>query len=80
MAPAFPVGRNTADQPLMDSTPYGSGPDDSITDTTEAAAVTHHMATIGGAASRRASRALIHNQAITPPTANPARKTIQVAT
>ncbi|HET7879547.1 MAG TPA: S8 family serine peptidase [Acetobacteraceae bacterium] len=36
------------DQPLLDTTAYGSGPDDSITDTTEAAAVTHHAATMGG--------------------------------
>src|SRR6185312_12739507 len=36
------------DQPLLDTTAYGSGPDDSITDATEAAAVTHHVATFGG--------------------------------
>ena len=27
-------GQPTADQPLIDTTAYGSGPDDSITDTT----------------------------------------------
>ena len=27
---------------------YGAGPNDSITDATESAAITHHMATIGG--------------------------------
>ena len=36
------------DQPLLDLTPYGGGPEDSITDTTEAAAITHHVATVGG--------------------------------
>lgn len=40
--------QSQADQPLLDSTPYGAGPDDSITDTSEAAAVTHHVATVGG--------------------------------
>lgn len=38
----------SSDQPLLDTTAYGAGPDDSITDTTENAAVTHHVATIGG--------------------------------
>jgi carboxypeptidase C (cathepsin A) len=37
-----------ADQPLLDTTAYGSGPDDAITDVTEAAAITHHVATVGG--------------------------------
>jgi carboxypeptidase C (cathepsin A) len=36
------------DQPLLDTTPYGSGVDDSVTDTTEAAAITQHAATING--------------------------------
>ena len=39
---------NPADQPITDNLAYGSGPDDSITDTTEAAAVTHHVANLGG--------------------------------
>jgi carboxypeptidase C (cathepsin A) len=38
----------TADQPLSDTDVYGSGPHDSVTDTTEAAAVTHHRVTING--------------------------------
>jgi len=37
-----------SDQPLLDTTPYGSGKDDSITDTTESAAVTQHSITING--------------------------------
>jgi carboxypeptidase C (cathepsin A) len=36
------------DQPLQDDTACGNGPDDSVTDTTEAAAITHHTITIGG--------------------------------
>jgi carboxypeptidase C (cathepsin A) len=36
------------DQPLQDDTAYGNGPDDFVTDTTEAAAITHHTITIGG--------------------------------
>ncbi|KVE23821.1 peptidase S1 [Burkholderia singularis] len=36
------------DQPLFDPLAYGNGPDDSVTDTTEAAALTHHTAKIGG--------------------------------
>src|SRR5271166_1101103 len=37
-----------SDQPLLDTTQYGSGKDDSITDTTESAAVTQHSITING--------------------------------
>src|SRR5271155_2066920 len=36
------------DQPLLDTTPYGSGVDDSVTDTTENAAITPHTATNNG--------------------------------
>jgi carboxypeptidase C (cathepsin A) len=36
------------DEPLLDTTPYGSGKDDSVSDTSERAAVTHHRATIDG--------------------------------
>jgi len=39
---------NGADQPCADTTAYGNGPQDSITDTTENAAITHHSVTIGG--------------------------------
>jgi carboxypeptidase C (cathepsin A) len=38
----------TPDQPLIDTTLYGSGKDDSVTDTIENAAVTHHTASING--------------------------------
>lgn len=36
------------DEPLLDQTPYGSGKDDSISDTTENASVTQHTITING--------------------------------
>jgi carboxypeptidase C (cathepsin A) len=37
-------------EPLLDTTPYGSGKDDSVSDTSEKAAVTRHTATINGKA------------------------------
>jgi carboxypeptidase C (cathepsin A) len=36
------------DQPLLDTTPYGSGVNDSVSDVTENAAITQHSITIGG--------------------------------
>ena len=36
------------DQPFFDPVAYGNGPDDSVTDTTENAAITHHSIQIGG--------------------------------
>ena len=42
------AGTGSADIPLFDSTAYGNGPRDNVTDITEAAAVTHHTATIAG--------------------------------
>jgi carboxypeptidase C (cathepsin A) len=40
--------RRQNDQPFHDDVAYGNGPDDFVTDTSEAAAVTHHTTTIGG--------------------------------
>ena len=37
-----------SDQPFFDQTAYGNGPDDSITDVSESAAITHHTAALGG--------------------------------
>jgi carboxypeptidase C (cathepsin A) len=45
------------DQPLLDTISYGSGKDDSVTDTTENAAVTHHTASINGKTIRYTARA-----------------------
>ena len=46
-----------ADQQLVDTTPYGSGPDASVSDTTEQAAVTRHVASVGGKAIPYTARA-----------------------
>src|SRR5580693_4235259 len=51
------VRQVASDQPLLDTTPYGAGPDDSVSDTSESAAVTHHSATIGGATIAYTARA-----------------------
>src|SRR5215469_18214098 len=54
------VGRDAdtlSDQPLLDTTEYGSGPDDSISDATENAAVTQHRITISGATISYTARA-----------------------
>ena len=45
------------DQPLLDTTPYGSGRDDSISDVAENAAVTQHRITINGTAISYTARA-----------------------
>jgi carboxypeptidase C (cathepsin A) len=44
----MPTEQAVSDQPLVDPTPYGAGKDDSVTDASEAAAVTHHSITING--------------------------------
>jgi carboxypeptidase C (cathepsin A) len=43
-----PVRDTSRDQPLNDTTAYGNGPNDSVTDTTERAAITHHQIALGG--------------------------------
>lgn len=48
MDESVPVQPRLFDQPLLDTTDYGSGPDDSISDATENAAVTQHSITISG--------------------------------
>ncbi|WP_207210836.1 S10 family serine carboxypeptidase-like protein [Lichenibacterium minor] len=45
------------DQSLLDTTPYGAGPDASIADPQERAAVTHHSVTVNGAAIPYTARA-----------------------
>src|SRR3546814_11160543 len=40
------IGRK--DQPCHDPAAYGNGPDDSVTDATENAAITHHRIKLGG--------------------------------
>ena len=46
--PLHVAGTAGHDEPFFDSVAYGNGPDDSVTDTTEAAAVTHHSIMLGG--------------------------------
>lgn len=41
------AGSHSGDEPFFDPVAYGNGPDDSVTDTTEAAAVTHHTILLG---------------------------------
>jgi carboxypeptidase C (cathepsin A) len=67
-----------ADQPLTDTTAYGSGADDSITDVTEAAAITHHVATIGGVPIPYTATAG-HLVAVDPLSSKPAAKFFYVA-
>ena len=67
-----------ADQPLLDTTAYGSGPDDQITDTTEAAAVTHHVASFGGVPLPYTATAG-HLVAVDPVSSRPAAKLFYVA-
>jgi carboxypeptidase C (cathepsin A) len=43
-----PVRDAEQDQPYADPVAYGNGPQDSVTDATEAAAVTHHRIALGG--------------------------------
>jgi carboxypeptidase C (cathepsin A) len=66
------------DQPFLDTTAYGSGPDDSITDATENAAVTHHVAVLNGGALPYTARAG-HLVAVDPSSSKPAAKFFYVA-
>jgi carboxypeptidase C (cathepsin A) len=49
MNEAIHAQKPQADQPLVDTTPYGSGKDDSVSEATDNAAITHHAITISGA-------------------------------
>jgi len=66
------------DQPFADNTAYGMGPDDSVTDATEGAAVTHHQVVIGGRAIAYTATAG-HLVAIDPGSSQPAAKFFYVA-
>jgi carboxypeptidase C (cathepsin A) len=60
------------DQPFLDTTEYGSGPDDSISDATENAAVTQHSITIKKATisyTARAGHLVTHDQYSARPSA-----------
>jgi carboxypeptidase C (cathepsin A) len=45
---ALSASHHAGDQPFFDPVAYGNGPDDSVTDATENAAITKHSLTIGG--------------------------------
>jgi carboxypeptidase C (cathepsin A) len=66
------------DEPLLDTIPYGSGKDDSVSDTSERAAVTHHRVTIDGARIAYMARAG-HLVTADPYTARPAAKIFYVS-
>ena len=66
------------DEPFLDTIPYGSGKDDSVGDTSERAAVTHHRASIDGATIAYTARAG-HLVTVDPYTAQPAAKIFYVA-
>ncbi|MDR5671369.1 peptidase S1, partial [Burkholderia cenocepacia] len=66
------------DQPFFDPVAYGNGPDDSVTDTTEAAAITHHTILIDGR--RIAYTATVgHLVTVDPSSSQPAAKIFYVA-
>jgi carboxypeptidase C (cathepsin A) len=47
-ASAASASHKAGDHPFFDPVAYGNGPDDSVTDTSESAAITKHSITIGG--------------------------------
>ena len=60
-----PVQSELSDQPLLDTTQYGSGPNDSISDATENAPVTQQSITINGAIisyTARAGHLVVYDQ------------------
>jgi carboxypeptidase C (cathepsin A) len=69
-----------SDEPLLDTTPYGAGKEDSVpvADAVENAAVTHHVATIGGKSISYTARAG-HLVTTGPSSARPAAKIFCVA-
>ena len=70
--------RPVQDQPFFDTTAYGSGPDDSTTDATENAAITHHIATLNGTSIPYTARAG-HLVTVDPSSSKPAAKFFYVA-
>src|SRR3954463_7287522 len=64
------------DQPLSDTTAYGNGPGDSVTDSTENAAITHHSATVAGRRIRY-NATVGHLVTVDPSSSKPAAKSPQ---
>jgi carboxypeptidase C (cathepsin A) len=72
-------GRNASiDEPYLDTTAYGPGKDDCVTDAAENAAITHHTVTIGGKKVAYTARAG-HLVTIDISNAKPAAKIFYVA-
>jgi len=69
---------SSTDQPYSDTTAYGNGPNDSITDTTENAAITHHTMTLGGKEITYTATAG-HLVTVDPSSSRPAAKIFYVA-
>jgi carboxypeptidase C (cathepsin A) len=67
-----------SDQPYSDTTAYGNGPNDSIIDTTENAAITHHTVTLGGKEIAYTATAG-HLVTVDPSSSQPAAKIFYVA-
>ena len=67
-----------ADIALDDPTAYGNGPEDNITDTTEAAAVTHHAIELGGRTLQYTAKAG-HLVIVDPSSSKPEAKIFYVA-
>ena len=76
--PQTAPGPTPPDRPLLDTTAYGAAPDDSITDVTEAAAITHHTAPVGDKTVAYTATAG-HLVAVDPSTSKPAAKFFYVA-
>jgi carboxypeptidase C (cathepsin A) len=72
------TARKMKEQACLDTTPYGSGPGDSVTDTTENAAVTHHLLELGGKKIPYTAVAG-HLVAVDPVSSRPAAKIFYVA-
>src|SRR6266446_356886 len=66
------------DQPFTDLTAYGNGPNDSVADQTENAALTHHEVVIGGKRIPYAATAG-HLVTVDPSSSRPAAKVFYVA-
>ena len=67
-----------ADQPCNDTTAYGNGPNDSVTDSTENAAITHHTVKLGGREIAYTATAG-HLVAVDPSSSKPVAKIFYVA-
>ncbi|TAL52798.1 MAG: peptidase S1 [Pandoraea sp.] len=73
-----PASAAHADHPFFDPVAYGNGPDDSVTDATENAAITHHSLVLGGRTIRYTATAG-HLVTVDPSSSKPDAKMFYVA-